>query len=465
MELQPKNVFKYFRALSDIPHGSGNEAAISDYLVNLGKQLGYETYQDKVKNVMMIVPATKGYENSKRILIQGHMDMVCEKGETSTHNFLTDPIEWIVEGDHLHANDTTLGADDGIGVALALGLAESKEHGPLKLIITISEETDMSGAKNMDPSWLEGDYLINIDSEEEGYLTAASAGGKNYEAHFHADWEKGSAKVFDLTFGGLLGGHSGVEIDKPKGNMIKIMADFVSQSEGRLVTFDSGSKDNAIPRTGTLTLEMPEEKIDSLITSLKEKYSWTEGELTISYQSRNYEGELQTTESTLQFANYLLALPTGVKTFTDASKKYVESSSNLAIVHKEGSDYLVRNLYRFAKSTCQDEFDAEFESIGKEYPMVEYQLPGFYPQWEYKENSPFRDTAVALYKEMTGKDMEVVITHGGLEGGVFFQKNPNLDIISIGPDMTGAHTPKETLSISSTERVYNYLVELLKRLK
>ncbi|WP_036729016.1 aminoacyl-histidine dipeptidase [Peptoniphilus mikwangii] len=469
-QLEPKDVFKYFEEISQIPRGSGNEKAISDYLVKFAKERNLEVLQDESYNVIIRKPASKGYENAKGVILQGHMDMVPEKGENSTHDFEKDPIELIVDGDNLHANDTTLGADDGIGVAMALAILDSDTiaHAPLEVLVTVSEETDLGGAQALSDKVLKGDYLINIDSEEEGIMTVGSAGGELYMAYFTPELSPTNEyKTYEFNFSGFMGGHSGVEIANPKGNMVVVMADFVENlKDSMLVDFIVGTKDNAIPRLGKVKLAIKNTNgIDELITSLKEKYSNIEGELKIIYNEIETPSEAQSIESTNKFAKYLLSLPTGVNSFTDETKTFVASSSNLAIVtKKDNGKYEVWNSMRFNKGDLMTEFKNKFNLISEEY-NVEYNYSNYYPEWEYKEDSNLRALTMKLYKEMYGKEMTIDITHGGLECGVFYIKYKNLDMISIGPDISGAHTPQETLSIPSTKRVYEFTLELLKNLK
>ncbi len=241
MNLEPKKVFDYFEKLSQIPRESGNEKAVSDFLKKFGEEAGYKVVQDDSLNIIMEVPATKGMKDREKVILQGHMDMVCEKGKDSDHNFATDPIELIVDGDKLHANETTLGADDGIGVAMAMALAE-EEHGPLKIIVTVSEETDMHGAKDLEAKYLEGKYLINIDSEEEGILTVSSAGGKLLHSKLKVERVDYRGEAFSLKLHGFLGGHSGMEIANNKGNMIKVIAEILNKvDDAKLISLDCGT--------------------------------------------------------------------------------------------------------------------------------------------------------------------------------------------------------------------------------
>ena len=464
MNLEAKKVFDYFEKLSQIPRESGNEKEVSDFLKKFAEEKGYEVVQDESLNIIMEVPATKGMEDRPKVILQGHMDMVCEKGKDSKHNFETDPIELITEGDSLHANDTTLGADDGIGVAMSLALAE-EEHGPLKIIVTVSEETDMHGAKDLDAKYLEGKYLINIDSEEEGILTVSSAGGKLLKSKFKFKEEDYSGDAFKLNLHGFLGGHSGMEIANNRGNMIKVIAEILNKVDNaKLIDIDCGTKQNAIPREGKVSLVADEKNLDRAIQFVKEKFKDVAGELTIECEKTSHQGRLLTSESTEKLAKYLLELPTGPHTFINKEKKVLESSSNLAIAKKVNGTIEVYVSLRFASSSLSEEFGNIYLDIVKNYG-AEAEFINPYPEWEYREESEFRELVERIYKELTGSSMEEEFTHGGLECGVFFTKNRELDIVSIGPDITGAHSQKETLSISSTNRVYEHLKKVLKEIK
>ena len=464
MNLEAKKVFDYFEKLSQIPRESGNEKEVSDFLKKFAEEKGYEVVQDESLNIIMEVPATKGMEDRPKVILQGHMDMVCEKGKDSKHNFETDPIELITEGDFLHANDTTLGADDGIGVAMSLALAE-EEHGPLKIIVTVSEETDMHGAKDLDAKYLEGKYLINIDSEEEGILTVSSAGGKLLKSKFKFQEEDYSGDAFKLNLHGFLGGHSGMEIANNRGNMIKVIAEILNKVDNaKLIDIDCGTKQNAIPREGKVSLVADGKELDRAIQFVKEKFNDVAGELTIECEKTSHQGRLLTAESTEKLAKYLLELPTGPHTFINEEKKVLESSSNLAIAKKVNGTIEVFVSLRFASSSLSEEFGNIYLDIVKNYG-AEAEFINPYPEWEYREESEFRELVERIYKELTGSSMEEEFTHGGLECGVFFTKNRELDIVSIGPDITGAHSQKETLSISSTNRVYEHLKKVLKEIK
>ncbi len=462
--IEPKRVFHYFKEVSNIPRPSGNEEGISNYLRDTGNSLGLKTIQDEFGNVIIFKPASLGYETSPVIILQGHMDMVPEKSADSTHDFNTDPIMLLVEGDIIKGYNTTLGADNGIALGIILAILEdsSLKHGPIEAVFTTSEETTMAGANGISENILNGKYLINVDSEDEGVLTAGSAGGIQYIGQFIFSLETipEDLSVYTVNFSGLLGGHSGMEIDSNRGNIIKIMADFMEKSEGCLIDFDSGTKHNAIPRMGSIKIAM-ETSPEKLVEEILEKYGSVEGELSIEVVPSTGDTGLSR-ESTKDFAKYLLEIPTGVNSYT-GGKKFVESSSNLAIVKKLMDRFTIEVSIRSSANAKQEELVEKFTEISKKYG-VEYSFGNSYPTWEYRETSHLREIALLLYREMYKKDLKVEITHGGLECGVFYEKYPDIDIISIGPNIRGAHTPDECLSISSTERIYNFILKLMEKL-
>lgn len=475
-DLNPERVFYYFGQISKIPRCSGDEKGISDYLRKVGERLGFETIQDELYNIIIRKPATPGYENSQGIIIQGHMDMVCEKEEGVNHDFTKDEIEIIVEDDFIKAKKTTLGADNGIAVAMGLAILEddSLEHPNLELLVTISEETEMDGALGLKGSILKGTRLLNVDSEEEGFLVTGSAGGELIEATLDVKEEdiKGYEGL-NISVKGLNGGHSGMEIDKKRGNALKISLDILKSLKEdldvKLVKISGGTKDNAIPRNAEINigvkkedLEKLEDIIENIESDLKQNFKEEEPKIIIEKT-----GDLKSSlsEKDLENTIYLLdKLPTGVNTWIKDKENVVESSSNLAIINTEDNKIKVYVSTRSSKSDTlkemREEITKDIENIG-----AKSNISGNYPEWEYREDSELREKALELYKEMFDKEMEVAVIHAGLESGAFKVNYPDLDIISFGPNMYDVHTPQEKLSISSTERTYKYLVELLKKLK
>ena len=456
MNLKPERVFHYFREISDIPRESHNEKAVSDYIYNFGKKLGLETKQDDILNVYIRKPATKGYENKPGIILQGHMDMVCEKATSSNHNFATDKIEWVIKDDLIFANDTTLGADDGIAVAMAMAILEDENlvHPELEVIITVAEETTMGGALGLEKGLLKGKYLFNIDSEEEGILTLGSAGGTLFKTNLELKFENKEVELVKLHFDGYFGGHSGMEIGKNRRNMIKTIAEFIKESGLSIASVDCGNKDNAIPRVGELVIENSS-SLDELIAKFTEKYNGEE-QLTID-KKEIFKGKVLTNALKDVLVEVLEALPTGVNTQDETG---IISSSNLAIVQTTENEILIRDSIRSASISILEEMKNSFAKIAEKF-CLNYEFAGGYPSWEKKENSSLQKYSNKVYKELTGKEFENIIIHAGLECGAIYEKYPNLELISFGPDIRGAHTPKENISISSTERVYDFTLKLI----
>lgn len=459
MNLKPERVFHYFRKISDIPHESHNEKAISDYIYNFGKKLGLETKQDDLLNVYIRKPATKGYENEPGIILQGHMDMVCEKATSSNHNFATDKIEWVIKDDLIFANDTTLGADDGIAVAMAMAILEDENlvHPELEVLITVAEETTMGGALGLEKGLLKGKYLFNIDSEEEGILTLGSAGGTLFKTNLELKFENKEVELVKLHFDGYFGGHSGMEIGKNRRNMIKTIAEFIKESGLSIASVDCGNKDNAIPRVGELVIENSS-SLDELIAKFTEKYNGEE-QLTID-KKEIFKGKVLTNALKDVLVEVLEALPTGVNTQDETG---IISSSNLAIVQTTENEILIRDSIRSASISILEEMKNSFAKIAEKF-CLNYEFAGGYPSWEKKENSSLQKYANKVYKDLTGKEFENIIIHAGLECGAIYEKYPNLELISFGPDIRGAHTPKENISISSTERVYDFTLKLIEEI-
>ena len=459
MNLKPERVFHYFRELSDIPRESHNEKAVSDYIYNFAKSLGLETKQDDILNVYIRKPATKGYEDKPGIILQGHMDMVCEKATSSKHNFVTDKIEWVIKDDLLFANDTTLGADDGIAVAMAMAILEddSLVHPELEVLITVTEETTMAGALGLEKGLLKGKYLFNIDSEEEGILTLGSAGGTLFKTNLNLKFEDRETELVKLHFDGYFGGHSGMEIGKDRRNMIKTITEFIKESGLSISSINCGNKDNAIPRVGEIIIENSP-MLDELIVKFIEKYNGEE-QLIID-KKEIFKGKVLTNSLRDTLVEILEKLPTGVNTKDETG---IISSSNLAIVQTNETEILIRDSIRSSSLNVLEEMKTSFAKISENLDL-DYEFSGGYPSWEKKENSTLQKFANKVYNDLTGKEFENIIVHAGLECGAIYEKYPNLELISFGPDIRGAHTPKENLSISSTERVYDFTLKLIEEI-
>ncbi len=480
-QLDYKNVFQYFGEISKIPRGSGNEKAVSDYLVVFAKAHQLEYTQDEANNVIMIKEAAQGYENEPAIILQGHMDMVCEKRKEYTHDFLKDEIKLIVEGDYLHADGTTLGADNGIAVAyiLALFSDEGLKHPRLEAIFTAEEETGMNGARTVDLSRLKGKFLINLDSEEEGYLLSSCAGGLTGTSILPAKRVLAEGKKVRINIGGLQGGHSGMDIVKNRSNATKLLGRLLFdlrevQSFG-LISMQGGFKDNVIPREANVELLLitgekasAQDRYHSFYQSvmeLAEKYkqelSSSEPQLTVEVEELSEDSCEVLHPLTFEKMLFLLIhMPNGVQVMSSDIEGLVETSLNLGIFHTLEDKIEFCTSVRSSKSSSKyfisDKLNYMISFLGGDY-IVRAQ----YPAWEYQKNSVLRDHLQKIYHELYGKDMKIEAIHAGLECGLILEKMPGIDVVSIGPDITAVHTIEEKVSISSAIRVYQFLEKVI----
>lgn len=477
--LEPKSVFKYFEAISNIPRGSGNEKAISDYLFNFGKSLGLETIQDEAMNIIIKKPATKGYENAPIVIIQGHMDMVCEKNHGTEHDFEKDPLKLRIVDDYIYATDTTLGADNGIAVAYAMALLEAKDiaHPALEILLTTDEETGMSGAMAVSDKHIKGKILINLDNEEEGYLLVSCAGGIRSKGKLKIEREAASGeKIIIINVSGLKGGHSGMDIIKERGNSNKILGRILkvllSEIDFKLVSMNGGSKNNAIPREAQAIIAINEndfdtvcEVVESQSIILKNEFKAQDSCLNIKMQvAKETVKELFTKACTEEAVNLLYLYPNGINTRSTEIEGLIESSTNLGVLTTNDKyvefDSAVRSSVPSLKNEIIERSKTIVELLGGEF-----QTKSDYPAWEYNENSKIREICQSVHKKMYGKEAEVVAIHAGVECGLFNEKLGNLDMISFGPNLYDVHTPEEHMSIASVKNTWEYLKEILKAIK
>jgi len=472
--LQPACVFGYFEKLCSIPHGSGNTKAISDYLVSFAVEHGLRYVQDELNNVILFGEGTCGYEDHAPVIIQGHMDMVCEKDADCPIDMQTQGLDITHDGEFVFANGTTLGGDDGIAVAYALALLADKTipHPPLEVVITVDEETGMFGAAGIDLTCLKGRTLLNIDSEEEGIFTVSCAGGARGTIHLPVQRRAVYGPCVRLTVEGLQGGHSGVEIHKNRANANKVMGEFLSRVQALMplciTKLSGGSKDNAIPRSCQVTLValgMYIERINDVAAQLQAEIREQYDEPDAIVRGDDVDalgGNALTTECSAKVIALLNAAPNGVQAWSEDIPGLVQTSLNLGIA--ELGDEL--RLTFAVRSSVNDEKQAllgRLEELAKFYDGS-YSQMGDYPAWEYRKNSPLRDTMVDVYEKMFQKAPQVVAIHAGLECGLLSEKLPGLDCVSIGPQMYDIHTSREKLSIASTQRTWNFLLEVLKHL-
>ncbi|MBU3181813.1 aminoacyl-histidine dipeptidase [Clostridium psychrophilum] len=475
------NAFKYFKEMNEVPRGSGNEKAISDWLVNFAKEHKLQVIQDKALNVIIKKAGTKGYENAPGIILQGHMDMVCEKNVNVKHDFLKDPIEFIVEGDVLRANGTTLGADDGIAVAFSLAVLASNSisHPPIELLVTAGEEIGMVGAQAVDPKNLHGKILINIDSEEEGKLLVSCAGGVREKIKLPIIWEEADQSFIsaNIKLTGLKGGHSGMEINKERGNANKIMGRFLidlkSVIDFKINSISGGAKNNAIPRHADAIILFREnhkkiviEKLSEWNFILKNELKITDPDIDLSIEIMNNKvNKVFSQETATKALQILFLIPNGVKSMSMAIEGLVQSSTNIGIVITNDKnivfDSAIRSSVRTLKKSICDETIVIAEMVGA---TIEFEAN--YPEWEYNSKSKIMLLLKNVYNDLYGKMPEIAAIHAGLECGLFSEKfEGNIDQISLGPDIYDAHTPSEHLSIASADRMWNYLLAVLKQIK
>lgn len=472
-ELEPKKVFQYFEEICSIPHPSYKEKKISDYLVSFAKEHHLEYMQDELYNVIMIAPATSGYENEEPIIIQGHMDMVCEKTSDCTIDFENDGLTLQIDGDDVTAQGTTLGGDDGIAVAYALAILDSPEvaHPKLEVIITVSEEVGMEGARGIDISMLEGHKLLNIDSENEGVMTVSCAGGNSTVVKLPVRYEAMTGQRMILNIDGCMGGHSGVEIDQGRSNPNLSMGRLMLALKNEHIHFalselSGGAKQNAIPRQAKAAIITNDAKrakriVQSVFEEVKNEYRTADPgmKLTIEVQDE-VTADVVTSEDFEKLLLLLNHLPRGIQAMSMDIRGLVETSLNLGILRLEPAQCVYEFAVRSSVATARDEVAGRIRQLAG-YVGATVEVTGIYPPWEFKKDSVLREDAIRLYQEMYGSEPVVEAIHAGLECGLLAGKIPDLDAISIGPDIKDIHTTEEALSISSTKRVYEYILRLL----
>lgn len=476
--LEPKAVFSYFETICGIPHGSGNTGPIADYLVKFAQDRGLAWYRDAANNVVLTKPASPGYEAADTVILQAHTDMVCEKAPGVEFDFTKDAIRPIVEGDVLRADGTTLGADDGISVAMILALLDDAElnHPKIEALLTTDEETGMVGAFAFDCSHLTGHKLINLDSEYEGVLMCSCAGGANAYSTIPVQREAAMLQLLEVTISGLASGHSGVEIDKGRANanvlMGRLLGTLGEKLSYRLVKLEGGSRETAIAATATAVIGVAAGSADAAVkiagscgAVFAKEYAAAEPGLTVIAKALTSETvSALTAESTTLVTRVLLALPDSVQTMSMDMPGLVQTSLNFGILKLRETELYCANTVRSSMTTQKlwilDKVRAVTELAGGTTEVT-----GSYPGWSYNPHSVVKDTILAVYKDLFGKEGTVEAVHAGIECGLFADSIPDLDCVSIGPEMADVHTPKEHLSISSTARTYALLKEVLARSK
>lgn len=474
--LQPQKVFHFFEEICNIPHGSRNTKQISDYLVQFAKDRDLTCYQDELNNVIIKKDATAGYEASEPIIIQGHMDMVCEKENDCDIDFEKDGIRLMIDGDFVTADGTTLGGDDGIAVAYALAILDSDDipHPALEVVITVDEEIGMLGAFDMDLSMLKGHKMLNIDSDVEGHFLTSCAGGMSLIADIPVKRTTQVGLAAEIVLTGLAGGHSGSEIDKEHGNadilMGRVFSALADVTPFGVITMAGGLKDNAIPRECKAAILLPEESlatacdaVKALEAALKNEYIKSDAGIQILVQPMGIQkADILDYASVNRVLCYLRMVPNGILHMSQVMPGLVETSLNLGIL--ELTDEALHTV-----TSIRSSVSSRKEDVKNRVAMVvellggEITIEGDYPAWEYKDKSDVRTEIAAVYKDLFGEEPVFEAIHAGLECGIFSGKIKDLDCVSFGPNNYDIHTPKERLSISSTERMWRLILEFLKR--
>lgn len=480
--LQPENVFRFFEEFSAIPRGSWNEKQISDYVVGFAEQRGLKYYQDEVFNVIIYKPGSAGYENAPPVIVQAHLDMVCEKNAGTEHDFEKDPLKLVVDGDFVKASGTTLGADNGAGVAYALALLDSKDiaHPPLEIVLTVAEETGLEGAALIDAGKLNAKRMINTDCGGEGVFTTSCAGGLRVSLSFDAERTAApDGSVFvKLMIKGLAGGHSGGDIHLERANANVLMGRLLyylsAEHDIYLADINGGDKDNAIPRESSAFLAVREQELDALLSDAESmaavfsnEYASSDPGVTLVTERLSYDFAPRTVFSGKLFKAVVAAIlltPNGVQAMDTNIDGMVETSSNLGSVKTTETGVVLSNALRSSSTSRKKMVEARLHALAESLGATAVSGSD-YPAWEYSKDSAIRKVCVETYAEMYGAEPVVTGIHAGLECGVLGGKIPGLDIIAFGPDTMGIHTPEERMSISSVARVWDFLVEVMKRLK
>jgi len=475
---KPQEVLKHFEAISQIPRGSGNEKAVSDYIAQFAQGLGRKTIQDELNNLVIFKPASYGYEASPTIILQAHLDMVCEKNADTTHDFLNDPIQLYVDGDFVKARGTTLGADNGLGVALCMALLEESNltHPPLEIVLTVDEEAGMTGADKLGCSVLKGRRMINLDNSEDSQIIMGCAAGTGIKYTIPVEWEKrpDSSFVYEVSVKGLIGGHSGADIHRERGNALRIigqvLAALAQHIDISVASINGGMKVNAIPREATATIVIPQgqecralEILSDCCQSFAQQYRATDAGLCIEYHSATTDNII-CRHSTQKLISALILLPNGVLHMSTELDELVNSSCNIGVVETLQDSIRIVAMGRGAAAHFNQQMERQAAYLAK--------LLGIQPSittrtaaWPYNPDSQLLKLAEKCYAPIFGHAPKVTAIHAGLECGLFSEKIDGLDIISIGATNHDLHTPDERLSISSTAKTWQFVKSILEAAK
>lgn len=476
-DLQPKKVFEFFSEIAAIPHGSGNTEALAEYCLDFARGRGLDAYKDNGGNVMIFKNGTDGYENSESIILQGHLDMVCEKDENCTVDMEKEGLRLCTDGKTVWADGTTLGGDDGIALAYILTILDSDNipHPPIEALFTRDEETGMNGAFGLEASRLRSKRMINIDSEDEGIMTVGCAGGVRAYSTLPISFISASPHLcaYEIDINGLVGGHSGIDINKNRQNAIKLLGRLLdlcdNEIEIQIVHVEGGGKTNVIPNRAKAVIctdnaNTFKDFISRTSQTLKSKLKQNESDLSISIKSLDLPEKHLDKESSQRVIRFLSNAPNGVQSMNSSIPELVQTSLNLGTVAMDETtmkaDFLIRSNRESEKSGIAEKVVSFVKQLGGKTL-----LDSDYPSWEYRENSPLRDIMVASFEELYRKQPHITTIHAGLECGIFAGKLGDVDIVSIGPDLRNIHTPQEYMDIASVERTWKYLLKILENLK
>ena len=473
--LEPGRVFHFFEEMCAIPHGSANTKQLSDWLMDFARERQLEAYQDQLNNVVIIKEATPGYEQAGPVILQGHMDMVCEKAPGCSKDMEREGLDLVVEGDTVYAKDTTLGSDDGIAVAIALAILDADDipHPRLEAVFTVDEEIGMLGAVAMDVSMLRGRRMLNMDSEVEGVFTVSCAGGNLTQCTLPVCREAFAGETAVITVGGLQGGHSGVEIDKGLGNASLLLGRVLyacsRETDLRIVSVSGGLKDNAIPREASAVvvaadLRAVERACAQMDGVLKNEYRVTDPGVFAAVAKGSGDALPMDADSTRRILCFLSCAPNGVQAMSADISGLVQTSLNLGILTTESgtvtASFCIRSSVDSQKQMLVQRLTCLTEALGGTVAVS-----GDYSGWEYRQDSPLRELVVEVFTEQYGYAPKIEAIHAGVECGIFSGKLPGLDCVSMGPDLTEIHTCRERLHIASVQRLWAMVLETLKRMK
>ena len=475
-DLKPSVVWNNFHALTRIPRPSKKESRAVEYLYEFGKSLGLETVKDEIGNIIIRKPATPGMENRKGVILQGHCDMVPQKNPDVEHDFEKDPIETWIDGEWVKAKGTTLGADNGIGVAMAMSVLQSDDikHGPVEVLVTVDEETGMTGANELKPGVLHGDILINLDSETEGELYIGCAGGVDASASIPYRTEQvpeGWHHAHLIRVSGCQGGHSGMDIILCRANANKLLArallPLVRDYGVRLASVEGGNMRNAIPREAEAVVLIPDGKVGEvdqylheLLPVLKTEYAVTDPQIYVGMRACKEPEACMAEEDALRCMRALLSVPEGVERMSDQMPGMVETSNNTAIVRTENGKFVIKTLMRSSVDSAKEALTEKMRAV-IELAGGTVEFTGGYSGWAPDAESPVLHTMKSVYEKLYGKTPAVLAIHAGLECGIIGGKYPGLDMVSCGPTIMSPHSPDERLHIPSVEKCWNFLKAVL----